>query len=182
MHLETYRLTCHPDTPPAKVRSVDAYVVRNRENYLHLRWRIKGTRALVVPDFAGPGREDGLWQTTCFELFVTQPGSSAYAEFNLSPSARWAAYDFAGYRDRMAERPMPQSPNCQERRHAHILTFDVQLRSAVMPPRPWTIGLSAVIEEEGGVKSYWALAHPDGAPDFHHAACFAATVPAPGVA
>ena len=67
--METYRLICHPDTPAVKVRSVDAYVVRNRENYLHFRWRIKGTRALVVPEFVGPGREDGLWQTTCFELF-----------------------------------------------------------------------------------------------------------------
>lgn len=41
------------------------------------------------------------------------------------------------------------------------------------------LGLSAVIEEMGGTKSYWALAHPPGAPDFHHPTCFAATLPAP---
>jgi hypothetical protein len=41
------------------------------------------------------------------------------------------------------------------------------------------MGLAAVIEEQGGVKSYWALAHPDAKPDFHAPACFAATLPAP---
>lgn len=176
--METYRLICHPDTPAIKVRSVDAYVVRNRENYLHFRWRIKGTRALVVPPVVGSGREDGLWQTTCFEAFFASPGSDSYHEFNFSPSGRWAAYDFTGYRDGMAQRAVPQPPQSQERRHAHILTFDTQLRISSLPPRPLQLGLSAVVEEEGGVKSYWALAHPPGAPDFHHPSCFAATLPA----
>ena len=31
------------------------------------------------------------------------------------------------------------------------------------------IGLSAILEEEDGTKSYWALAHPPDKPDFHHA-------------
>ena len=48
-----------------------------------------------------------------------------------------------------------------------------------LPHGELRMGLSAVIEEEGGVFSYWALAHPPGAPDFHHAACFAARLPAP---
>jgi hypothetical protein len=30
-----------------------------------------------------------------------------------------------------------------------------------------------VIEEAGGGISYWALAHPPGRPDFHHADGFA---------
>ena len=37
----------------------------------------------------------------------------------------------------------------------------------------WRLGLSAVIEDTSGRKSYWALAHPPGKPDFHHADCFA---------
>lgn len=41
------------------------------------------------------------------------------------------------------------------------------------------LGISAVIEETDGTKSYWALAHAEGKPDFHHGACFAATLPAP---
>jgi hypothetical protein len=42
----------------------------------------------------------------------------------------------------------------------------------------WTVGLSAIIEETDGTKSYWALAHPEGdKPDFHDAACFTAHLP-----
>ena len=39
--------------------------------------------------------------------------------------------------------------------------------------RRWRLGLAAVIEETSGRKSYWALAHPPGKPDFHHSDCFA---------
>jgi len=41
------------------------------------------------------------------------------------------------------------------------------------------MGLSAVIEEEGGVKSYWAMTHASEKPDFHDAACFAAGLEPP---
>jgi hypothetical protein len=37
---------------------------------------------------------------------------------------------------------------------------------------PWHLGLSAVIEDTNGGKSYWALTHPPGGPDFHHSDCF----------
>ena len=44
--------------------------------------------------------------------------------------------------------------------------------------RPWELGLSAILEEKDGTKSYWALAHPEGdKPDFHDPACFAAHLP-----
>jgi hypothetical protein len=38
---------------------------------------------------------------------------------------------------------------------------------------PWRLGVSAVIEESDGAKSYWALKHAPGKPDFHHADSFA---------
>jgi hypothetical protein len=42
----------------------------------------------------------------------------------------------------------------------------------------WHLGLSAILEERDGTKSYWAIAHPDGEkPDFHDPACFAARLP-----
>jgi hypothetical protein len=37
----------------------------------------------------------------------------------------------------------------------------------------WRLGLSAVIEETNGNRSYWALVHPPGKADFHHSDCFA---------
>ena len=35
------------------------------------------------------------------------------------------------------------------------------------------LALSAVIEEQNGQRSYWALRHPPGPPDFHHPDGFA---------
>jgi len=41
----------------------------------------------------------------------------------------------------------------------------------------WELGLSAVLEEQDGAKSYWALAHTSPAPDFHDPGCFIARLP-----
>jgi hypothetical protein len=43
----------------------------------------------------------------------------------------------------------------------------------------WRLGLTAVIEAVDGSKSFWALEHPAGSPDFHNADCFVARLPAP---
>jgi hypothetical protein len=50
--------------------------------------------------------------------------------------------------------------------------------SALPHKATWRLGLSAVIEDSSGAKSYWALAHPPGKPDFHHPDCFAHELPA----
>ena len=42
-------------------------------------------------------------------------------------------------------------------------------------PQPLRLGLAAVIEASDGTRSYWALRHPAGQPDFHHADAFALT-------
>ena len=72
------------------MRSVEAKIIGADDSWLRLRWRIEGAQALVVPPFAGKGRADELWKTTCFELFLRPGGGASYCEFNLSPSERWA--------------------------------------------------------------------------------------------
>jgi hypothetical protein len=53
----------------------------------------------------------------------------------------------------------------------------------ILTVAPDTVGPaspSAIIEEEDGTKSYWALAHPrEGPPDFHHPSCFVLELPPP---
>jgi hypothetical protein len=177
--LETYELLPHPANPPVLVSKVEARVQGLDSHWLTLRWRVEGAQALIVPPFAGKGRADGLWQTTCFELFAKPDGGERYAEFNFSPSQRWAAYDFTAYREGMAERAVPRHPVCTPRRGQSVLIFDVALPAAALPSLPFAYGLTAVIEEEGGVKSYWSIAHREDRPDFHHATCFAAHLAAP---
>ena len=177
--METYELVPHPACPPLAVSSVQARILALDAHWLTLRWRVEGAGQLVIPPFAGKGRADGLWQTTCFELFVKPDGGDAYTEVNLSPSQAWAAYDFSGYREGMADRQSLRDPVCTPRRGQSLLIFDAAIPAAALPPLPWTYGLTAVIEEEGGHKSYWAIAHGADCPDFHGEACFAARLAAP---
>jgi hypothetical protein len=180
--MQTYPLTSHPGHPALGVTQIEARIIGRDANWLRARWRIEGSQQLVVPPFAGKGRADELWQATCFELFLKPEGGAPYVEINLSPSERWNAYDFEAYRWGMAERPFPREPECTLRLGSNFAIFDAAIPVAGLPEVECAMGLSAVIEEQGGVKSYWALAHPDAKPDFHAPACFAATLPAPGSA
>lgn len=172
-------LTFHPAHPPSLVRDIDARFIGFDDAWVRVRWKILGAAQLVIPAFSGKGRADELWTTTCFELFLQLPGSERYTEVNLSPSERWNVYDFSAPRKGMSERPMPREPECTMRKGTDFAIFDVAIPAAGLPPMPWRCGMTAVIEEEGGVKSYWALAHRDAVPDFHDPACFVHEVAAP---
>lgn len=122
---------------------------------------------------APPARTDGLWKTTCFELFVKPEESDGYYEFNFSPSGAWAAYAFEGYRAGMRDLDI-DPPEIRRLDCRIVVTVDL----SPIPAGRWRVGLSAVIEERDGLKSYWALVHPSGKPDFHHDDCFALELPA----
>ncbi|WP_374405698.1 DOMON-like domain-containing protein [Pelagerythrobacter sp.] len=177
--MQTHELVAHPDHPPLAVTRVEARILNSDSEWLRLRWRIEGIGQLVMPAFAGRGRADELWRTTCFELFLRPEGSTGYCEINLSPSERWAAYDFTRYRTGISERPFPREPDCTMRTGSAMAIFDATVPRAGLPRSDCAAGLCAVIEEEGRTLSYWALAHPAGPPDFHDGACFAGRLAAP---
>jgi hypothetical protein len=161
-------LVPHPDCRCEAVSAIEVEAERAGEA-LRLRYRALGDmRRLLVPAPAFSERADDLWRTTCFEAFV-RGGGDRYCEFNLAPSTRWAAYAFDSYRAGMREfavAPMEIETTVSE--------TCLELSAIVLPGEagPWRVGLSAVIEETNGANSYWALLHPPGKPDFHHAACF----------
>ena len=178
--MQTYRLTAHPGHPPVGVKYIEARVINLDDQWLRIRWRVEGSQALVVPSFAGRGRADELWRTTCFELFLrSDGGGDEYVEFNLSPSERWAAYDFSGYRSGMRDRPVSREPDCSMRVGSSFAIFDAAIPRDALPDLPAAANFTAVVEEEGSVLSYWAVAHPVAKPDFHDAACFAARLESP---
>lgn len=167
----------HPASPSSEVSAVTVRIIRLREGKAMLRFRVDDASRLVVSAFKGRGRADELWQMTCFELFLRGEGS-AYREFNFSPSGQWAAYDFTDEREGMTEYEPIITPEITTEQGPSIL-----VGSAIFDAKELTgfthAGISAVIEEEGGVKSYWALAHPSDKPNFHHPACFAAALEPP---
>ena len=97
----------------------------------------------------------------------------AYREFNFSPSSEWGAYAFHGYRKGGALQ-VELDPAIMVRRTGDRLELDAGVRWDFLPPgRALRLGLSAVLEDADGLLSYWALQHPPGKPDFHHADAFA---------
>jgi hypothetical protein len=147
--------------------SIDVNLER-RPGELSLTYVIKGKWAdLKVPPVSSPPqRKDFLWEHTCFECFLGVPESPSYCEWNFSPSGDWAHYEFLDYRKAKAGDTnhevyeiswMPMS--AQE---AHLVVTIPILEEGRLD-----VGLSAVLEMRSGQKSYWALRHAEGKPDFH---------------
>jgi hypothetical protein len=163
------RLIPHPDTKTPIVESIDGAVWQDDGRW-HFRYLIEGTTDLIVPDPADSKRADYLWQATCAEAFVGL-SNGAYLEFNFSPSGQWAAYRFDGPRDGMREEPAEVEIHLDF--GEEWMAIEAAVRCRALEPG-LTLGLSAVVEERGGHKSYWALKHPGGPPDFHDRGCFTA--------
>ena len=169
------KLIPHPATPPKAVLAVDADICGCRDEEMVITFNVVGG-PVVWPDLVSPAREDGLWETTCFELFLKPVDGDSYFEFNFSPSTAWAAYQFEAYRDRRRDFHQCFDPFLTNLAPSGLLevVFDME----ELPAGRLRMGVCAVIEETGGRKSYWALAHPPGDPDFHHPDCFQIELPA----
>jgi hypothetical protein len=126
----------------------------------------------VIPEAEEPSRADGLWRTTCFEAFLRSIGEASYREWNFAPSGQWAAYDFGDYREGMTPAEVDGPPYI--RMEDNLTWWTLGATIAVDAGTRWQLGLSAVLEEKDGTRSYWALAHAADKPDFHHPDCFAA--------
>ncbi|MEZ5971940.1 MAG: DOMON-like domain-containing protein [Hyphomonadaceae bacterium] len=171
-----HELICHPDTPSAAVDRIDVAIARPEPGLLALRYTVSGRIASIsLAPPSEPLRTDDLWRTTCFEAFVESTPGAGYYEFNLSPSSKWAAYHFTDYREGMALAELSPPAIITGANATHI---DVDaLIYLPASQEPWQLALTAVIEETNGVHSYWALRHPPGKPDFHHADGFVLELP-----
>jgi hypothetical protein len=173
----------HPQSRCLAAERIEVGVARPRPNSLVLSYIVIGKISeLHFAPLMPPARSDDLWRHTCFEAFVCASSAAAYYEFNFAPSTQWAAYRFTGYRSgqRAAEISRP-SIEARSSPGQYTLQASLDLGGlADLPPgERWHLGLSTVIEDTRGSKSYWALAHPPGKPDFHHAGSFAHELAAP---
>lgn len=162
--------------------SVEVDIIRTVE-MLALRFAVTGDiDRLVIPELTNPTRADELWKHTCFEAFIRPERGGSYCEFNLSATGQWAAYRFTGYREGMANIAEASDPGVGTRSILDRFELRASIDLTRLPELsgPWEVGLSAILEETGGNKSYWALKHPAGKPDFHHADCFALRLPSAG--
>ena len=175
-------LTPHPDFPCDAVSSIEVSASRPLADRMQTVYSVTGKmEVLNLPISEPTERRDELWQHTCFEAFVRAGPRGPYLEFNFAPSSHWAAYYFSGYRDgmRLAAGIEPPLFEMERRpdRFDMAVEFSLGAGTSLAECASLQLGLSAVIEETSGRKSYWALAHPAGKPDFHHNDCFTLELP-----
>jgi hypothetical protein len=168
----------HPDSRCLAAAHIEVEVARPRADSLVLSYIVTGKmNDIRMPPVTEAARRDELWQHTCFEAFVRDSSGGEYYEFNFAPSTQWAAYQFKSYRSgmRVAAEIGPPPIEVWSSSDRYTLQASLELNRLSGLPRDsaWRLGLSALIEDTSGRKSYWALAHPAGKPDFHHADGFA---------
>ncbi|MGB5485743.1 DOMON-like domain-containing protein [Parasphingorhabdus sp.] len=170
------KLSCHPYFSADAVRTINVSADCLPSGRLLLRYNLLGAvDQLKLPEPSLPERIDSLWQKTCFEAFIAVPDAPGYLELNLSPSTQWAVYAFEGYRMGKSNPEVVSAPRIEVSTTAGnfelVATADLSGLTA-MEAASLEIALAAVIEERNGRKSYWALNHPLGNPDFHDRDCF----------
>src|SRR5712691_1721964 len=150
----------HPDSRSLAAARVEVAVARPRADRLVLSYVVTGQISDIrLPPVRPAARTDELWQHTCFEAFVRAASGPAYYEFNFSPSTQWAAYQFDGYRSGMRVVAEIGAPVIEARSGPDSYTLQASLALDRLPDLPpdasWRLGLSALIENQSGGKSYW---------------------------
>ena len=173
--LGTWLLKPHRDSEAALLDRLEVEIVRTAPLLWHFRFGGAGDMTRIrFPTLDTSSRRDGLWKRTCAEFFLMDPGGS-YCEFNFSPSTQWAAYRFDSYRSGMKELDLKSEPRIDFTLmpDSFALSAVVDLTGLFEPQaQNLRMGLASVIEDANGRISYWALTHPPGKPDFHHADSF----------
>lgn len=163
----------HPTTPQPYVTGLEVTVVRSSSRF-ELRYAVTGElQQLSLNPFSRLEPADRLWEHTCFEVFLKPADDVRYIEMNFAPSGGFAAYSFSDYRAGMTA--LAISPSIQSRRTDREYLLDVAVDWPFSTERVH-LAVSAVIEDCAGQRSYWALAHAPGRPDFHHPDVFIHTL------
>lgn len=164
-------LVGHATNSGGAVRGIEGRVRKGQSGELVFQYLLRGdlSRVQVPAAQQVPARADVLWKHTCFEAFIVDPSVPGYYEINLSPSAQWAVYHFSGYREGMSPADVTPPPAIDVRRFDDCLELDAIVHLPFPDAiRTLKLALTAVVEDNNGTLSYWALRHAPGKPDFHH--------------
>ncbi len=135
---------------------------------------------LAIPAAQPSEPTDGLWQHTCFEVFLGVPGEPQYREYNFSPSGQWAVYAFNAWRERSEDFAPAAAPEIHCTQDEGTLVLEAHVPAELLPTVPagsdLQVNLAAVIERKDGQLEYWTLRHVAAQPDFHARETFVLTL------
>jgi hypothetical protein len=114
-------------------------------------------------------RCDGIWQSTCMELFISSPSMQRYWEYNFCPSGDWNIYQLSDYRSTLQVEPSCRQPAITYCQKPGVWELDVvtQLPNPLIDQPVLILAITAVVKQQNGELSYWALHHGGGEADFH---------------
>lgn len=129
---------------------------------------------LAVPAISpAPTRKEGLWNRTCFEVFISREGSTKYLEWNFSPTHDWCRLSFDDYRVPSKD-PIKNhdAPKIISRRGKKEFSLDAHFSLEPYEAfwgasSKYEVGLGVVVEHQNGDRSFWAPSHLATHPDFH---------------
>lgn len=114
-------------------------------------------------------RRDGIWQSTCMELFITTPVIQRYWEYNFCPSGDWNIYQLSDYRSNLQTETNCRQPSITQSKQsgAKELAVITHLPPALIDQQELILAITAVVEHRNGSCSYWAMHHGGSEADFH---------------
>ena len=143
--------------------SISGSLLSTNKNTLTCAVHIEGPLdTLKIPKPTTPQKQEGLWASTCVELFVFSDNKH-YLEWNFSPSGAWWAMSFSDYRIRSTHEPELIPNHC-------TWTQEQKLSCHFEVPCPFTpekLQITCILETTDGTKTHWAPKHPKDKPDFH---------------
>ena len=170
-------LKIHPDSRCDAATRIEVEVARPRPGNLQLRYVVTGKIGdLVLPPVTAPARSRRALAAHLLRgVFPLGRGVLRVQLRALARNGRPIGSTAIAAESALRTRSARRASTCSRTARA----LNCRSRWSGLPnDAAWRLGLSAVIEETSGRKSYWALAHPPGKADFHHSDCFALELPA----
>lgn len=118
-------------------------------------------------------RITGLWERTCFELFIKNEKDS-YIEFNFSPVFEWNCFYFEKKGNALSEWGAMPRPGTDILLSKDQFLLIGEIKKEFFPEgffgkgEKLCAGVTSVIKDTNKQTSYWALSHEDTRPNFHH--------------
>jgi hypothetical protein len=142
---------------------------------LHIQYNlnqdVQGNNSPVLWPSAKPTacRRDGIWQSTCMELFISTPSMQRYWEYNFCPSGDWNIYQLSDYRTNLQADANCRQPSITQRTQSggYELAVITQLPAALVDQQELILAITAGVEQRNGQCSYWAMHHGGSEADFH---------------
>lgn len=146
-----------------------AFSLQSRDNHLQVDFQLPADIGQTVwPAYDRLQRQDRLWESTCFELFLKDAVGPGYLEINLSPSGGWNVYAFTGYRqDMQVSNRLVVDSIMQEtgRRLTALLSWQGTPMTRVQ------LNAACILEASTGQPAFFSIEHGTR-PDFHDATCY----------